>query len=79
MSCISIYTNKIEKYNCLYQQQNRQRLLNHRIKTNSSLLNMFPNNKQGQAKKNDIKKESYLNYTTITKYIFGFLIFSFFR
>ena len=44
-------------------------------------LNMFPKNKQNklrQTKKNDIKEESYLNYTTIIKYAFFFLIFHFF-
>ena len=41
---------------------------------------MFPKNKQNnlrQTKKNEIKEERYLNYATILKYGFCFLIFYF--
>ena len=40
--------------------------------------NMFPDNKKNklkQRKKNEMKEESYLNYTTIRKYTFCFLFF----
>ena len=41
-------------------------------------LNMFPKNKQNnlrQTKKDEIKKESDLNYTTVMRYGFCFLVY----
>ena len=75
---VMYHINKIQKYNfTLKAKQGRDDQII--ISKGPFFLNMFPKNKQyyklRQTKKNEIKEEIYLNYTTIIYAYFFLLLF----
>ena len=75
---LSLYPNKVWKYHCLHWQQKRGGAYIIASKGNLHFKICFQRinkKKLKQTKEDEIKKQSYLNCTTGTKYAFCFLIY----